>query len=80
MGKNWSEKDEIKFENGKFTSVDCTKNGCGSGSYETTVEGDKTHSIADTYSEKSCRITWVGTIFGDNISRVENFVYVNMPC
>ncbi len=45
--------------------MNCAKYGFGS--YTTTVEGDTTHFIADTYSEKTDRITWVGTISGSNI-------------
>ena len=67
MGKKSSEKDEVKFQNGQFTSVDCAKYGFGSGSYVTTIDGDKTHFTADTYSEKSGRITWVGTISGGDM-------------
>ena len=67
LGKNSSEKDEVRFDNGQFTSVDCEKYGFGSGPYITTVDGDKIHFTADTYSEKTGRITWVGTISGGNI-------------
>jgi len=67
MGKKSSDKDTVRFENGQFTSVDCEKYGFGSGSYITTVDGDTTHFTADTYSEKTGRITWIGTISGSNI-------------
>jgi hypothetical protein len=67
LGKSSSEKDEIRFENGHFTSVGCEKYGFGPGSYITTVDGDRTHFTDDTYSEKTGRITWVGTISGGNI-------------
>jgi hypothetical protein len=67
MGKKSSEKDEIMFENGKFTSSGCAKYGFGSGTYVTTIVGDKTHFTADIYSEKTGRIAWVGTISGDDL-------------
>jgi len=67
IGKKSSVNDEVRFENGQFTSLDCEKYGFGSGSYSTTVEGDKTHFVADTYSAKTGRITWVGTISGSKI-------------
>ena len=67
LGKKGSEKDELRFENGQFISAGCGEYGFGAGSYETTVEGDETHFVADTYSDKTGRITWVGTISGNNL-------------
>jgi hypothetical protein len=67
MGKKSSEEDEIRFENGRFTSVDCEKYGFESGSYTTTVERDKTHFVADTYSNKTGRIIWAGTVNGNKL-------------
>lgn len=67
MGKKGSEQDEIRFENGQFRSVDCEKYGFGSGPYETRVDGDKIHFVADTYSADTGRIAWVGTITGNNV-------------
>ena len=68
IGKKSSEKDEVSFENGQFTSDGCQEYGFGSGTYETTVEGDTTHFVADTYSKKTGRITWVGTVTGDKLN------------
>ena len=67
MGKKGSQKDEIRFENGQFQSVDCKKYGFGSGPYVTRTEGDKTHFVADTYSADTGRIAWVGTISGNSL-------------
>lgn len=68
MGKKSANTDMISFENGQFTSSGCQKYGFGSGAYQTTDEGDKTHFVADTYSEKTGRITWVGTVSGDKLN------------
>lgn len=67
IGKKTSDTDVISFENGQFSSSGCQEYGFGPGVYETTVEGDTTHFVADTYSEKTGRITWVGTVSGDKI-------------
>ena len=66
MGKEASEKDEVRFENGKFVSEGCKEWGFGHGSYLTSTEGKNTHFVADTYSDKEGRITWIGTISGSN--------------
>ncbi|MEJ2158192.1 MAG: hypothetical protein P8X96_22925 [Desulfobacteraceae bacterium] len=65
MGKKSSEQDEIRFENGQFQSVGCEAYGFGSAPYMAVVDGDKIHFVADTYSKKTGRIAWVGTIVGD---------------
>lgn len=67
MGKKSSNTDVITFENGKFSSSGCQEYGFGSGTYQATTEGEKTHFVADTFSEKTGRITWVGTISGDKL-------------
>ena len=67
VGKKSSNTDVLLFENGRLTSTGCQKYGFGSGAYQTTVEGDATHFVADTFSEKTGRITWVGTVTGDNL-------------
>jgi hypothetical protein len=66
MGQEASGKDEVRFENGQFISLGCKEWGFGYGPYLTSVEGDKTHFVADTYSDKEGRITWIGTISGNN--------------
>jgi hypothetical protein len=66
MGKDASETDEVRFENGQFISLGCKEWGFGYGPYLTSAEGDKTHFVADTYSDKEGRITWIGTISGNN--------------
>lgn len=68
IGKKSSNTDMITFENGRFSSSGCQKYGFGSGTYQTTTEGDRTHFVADTYSEKTGRITWVGTVSGDELN------------
>ena len=65
MGKKGSEQDEIRFENGQFRSVGCKEYGFGSGPYTATVDGDTIHFVADTYSDRTGRIAWVGTITGN---------------
>lgn len=67
MGKKSSNTDVITFENGKFSSSGCQNYGFGSGAYQTTTEGEKTHFVADTFSEKTGRITWVGTVSGEKL-------------
>lgn len=68
VGKKSSNTDVLIFENGRLTSTGCQKYGFGSGTYKTTSEGDATHFVADTFSEKTGRITWVGTVSGDNLN------------
>lgn len=68
IGKKSSETDVIKFENGQFSSSGCQDYGFGSSTYQTAIDGDTTHFVADTYSEKTGRITWVGTVSGDKLN------------
>lgn len=68
IGNKSSNTDMITFENGQFSSSGCQKYGFGSGAYQTTTEGDKTHFVADTYSNETGRITWVGTVYGDKLN------------
>ena len=67
IGKKSANTDVITFENGRFASSGCQKYGFGSGEYLATSEGDSTHFVADTYSEKTGRITWVGTVTGNHL-------------
>ena len=67
IGKKSANTDVITFENGRFASSGCQKYGFGPGEYHTTSDGESTHFVADTYSEKTGRITWVGTVTGDHL-------------
>jgi hypothetical protein len=67
IGKEALGDDTVVFENGKFISNGCKEWGFSGGDYTTTVDGDKVHFVADTYSEKYGRITWTGTVAGDHI-------------
>lgn len=68
MGKKSSNTDMLTFENGKFSSSGCQEYGFGPGAYQATTDGEKTHFVADTFSEKTGRITWVGTVSGDKLN------------
>jgi len=68
MGEKSSNTDIITFKDGKFSSSGCQKYGFGSGAYQTTTDGEKIHFVADTFSEKTGRITWVGTVTGDQLN------------
>jgi hypothetical protein len=75
MGQKAQEKDDIKFENGVFTSVDCQKYGFSGAPYHTTTEGDKIHFVSDTYSKEYGRIIWQGTVEGPKANAT--FVWYN---
>jgi hypothetical protein len=68
LGKKASDDDEIKFENGKFTSTGCTEYGFGDADYTTKVDGDRTFFTADIYSKKYGRITYSGFVKGNDMS------------
>ena len=69
LGKDGSGSDEIKFENGKFTSIGCTtKFGFSDAEYTTKVDGDRVFFTADIYSEKYGRMTYSGFVKGNDIS------------
>ena len=67
MGKNASGTDDLKFENGKLYSADCTPWGFGWGTYSTKVEGNSITFEAVTTSPKNGKIVWSGTVNGDTI-------------
>jgi hypothetical protein len=68
LGKGASDDDQIKFENGKFTSTGCTEYGFGDADYTTKVDGDRIFFTADIYSDKYGRITYSGFVKGNDMS------------
>jgi hypothetical protein len=68
LDKKASDDDEIKFEDGKFTSIGCTKYGFGDADYTTKVDGDRIFFTADVYSKKYGRITYSGFVKGNDMS------------
>ena len=68
IGKKANENDEIKFTNGQFSSSGCQEYGFTGAPYQEKTEGDKTHFISDTYSEKYGRIIWTGTVDGNEVT------------
>ena len=67
IGKSDSEDDEIKFENGKFMSVGCAKYGFGNAEYTAKADGNRVFFTADIYSDKYGRITYSGTVTGNDL-------------
>lgn len=67
MGKKANEDDEIKFSNGQFSSSGCQEYGFSGAPYQEKAEGDKIHFVSDTYSQKSGRIIWTGTVDGNEV-------------
>jgi hypothetical protein len=67
IGKSDSEDDEIKFENGKFMSVGCAKYGFGDAEYTAKADGNRVFFTADIYSDKYGRITYSGTVTGNDL-------------
>ena len=67
IGKSGTEDDEIKFENGKFFSVECGKYGFGDADYIAREDGDRVFFTADIYSKKYGRITYSGVVKGDDL-------------
>jgi hypothetical protein len=67
IGKNDSEDDEIRFKNGKFLSVGCAKYGFGDAEYTSKKEGDRVFFTADIYSDKYGRITYSGSVKGNDL-------------
>ena len=68
LGKKASDDDEIKFENGKFTSIGCKKYGFGDADYTTKIDGDRIFFTSDIYSKKYGRITYSGFVKGNDMS------------
>jgi hypothetical protein len=67
MGKDATENDELRFENGKLYSVGCADWGFEWGDYSTKVEGNNITFHAVTMSPKDGKIVWSGTVNGDTI-------------
>ena len=70
IGKDATETDELRFENGKLYSVGCAEWGFDSGTYSTKVEGNNITFEAVTTSPKDGKIAWSGTVNGDMIDAV----------
>jgi hypothetical protein len=69
LGKDGSGKDEIKFDNGKFTSITCsTKYGFGDADYTAKADGDRIFFTADIFSKQYGRMTYSGFVKGNDIS------------
>ncbi len=64
-GKEASDKDEIRFTNGKFHSVGCDEWGFGDASYTAWTDGDLIRFSAVTVSPKHGKMAWDGTVKGD---------------
>ncbi|HVY54465.1 MAG TPA: hypothetical protein VHC46_01785 [Thermodesulfobacteriota bacterium] len=62
------DKEELVFEDGKFTSVACEQYGFGDAPYTTSVKGDTTTFEADTMSAKAGKMHWSGTINGSELT------------
>ena len=67
IGKDATETDELRFENGKLYSVGCADWGFGRGAYSTKVEGNNISFEAVTTSPKDGKIVWNGTVNEDTI-------------
>ena len=67
MGKDATETDELRFENGKLCSVGCADWGFGWGAYSTQVQGNSIFFKAVTESPKDGKIVWSGLVNGDTI-------------
>jgi hypothetical protein len=67
MGKDATETDELRFENGKLYSVGCADWGFGWGAYSTEVKGNGINFEAVTTSPKDGKIVWSGIVSGDTI-------------
>lgn len=67
MGKDASEEEELRFQNGKLYSVGCAKYGFGESYYTTKVEGDSIHFKSTLESSNNGEIVWEGTVQGDKI-------------
>lgn len=67
-GKEASEADEIRFQNGKFYSVGCVEWGFGESDYTARVEGDSIHFESVTSSPEHGKIVWKGTVQRDKVN------------
>jgi len=59
------ENEEIIFQDGRFTSVSCEPYNFGSAPYTASADGEKIHFSAVTESPTHGKITWQGTVEGD---------------
>ena len=66
-GKRKGDKDEFRFQDGKFRSIACDKYGFGDAVYTTAAEGDAWTFTAQTASPTDGTIAWEGTIRGDAV-------------
>ena len=66
-GKEASNTDDLKFENGKLYAVGWAPWGFGWGTYSTKVEGNKINFEAVTTSPKNGKIVWSGIVNGNMI-------------
>ena len=67
MGKEASEEDEIRFQNGKLFSVGCAEWGFNESDYTVKIEGDKIYFESEMLSPKNGKIVWSGKVRGNTI-------------
>ena len=68
LNKDASGDDEIIFNDGKFLSVGCQKWGFGDAVYTSVKMGERTFFTADIYSDKYGRITYTGSVKGNEMT------------
>jgi hypothetical protein len=66
-GEDAGEQDEIRFEDGRFRSVDCEQWGFEEAPYTTEAEGDAIRFHAVALSPKHGKIEWDGVVQGDTV-------------
>lgn len=69
-GHEATAQDEIRFFEGKFFSVLCSRYGFRKGTYRATVEGDTISYEVETTSPKHGTIVWEGKITGEEIESI----------